>query len=182
VGSLNLVPSGEPPAELLGPMRLADAGPCELGDFDCGEPSINEWLWRRARASDGDTARTHVVLDHDRRVVAYCALSAAAIPHAEATAKLRRNRPDPIPAILIGRLGVTRAWQGRGLATDLTGYAMRRIAAVAESVGVAYVIVQPLDSRLRGFYHRLGFRAFGPGDTPPMLIPAAQVRKLFGSP
>ena len=182
MGSLNRVPSGEPPAELLGPMRLADADPCELGDFDCGEPSIDEWLWRRARASDGDTARTHLVLDRDRRVVAYCALSAAAIPHAEATAKLRRNRPDPIPAILIGRLGVTRAWQGRGLAADLIGYAMRRIAAVAESVGVAYVIVQPLDSRLRGFYERLGFRAFGPGDLPPMLVPAAQVRQLFGPP
>lgn len=180
MGSLNLVSGGEPPAELLGPMRLADADPCELGDFDCGEPSINEWLWRRARVSDGDTARTHVVLDHDRRVVAYCALSAAAIPHAAATAKLRRNRPDPIPAILLGRLGVARAWQGRGLATDLIGHAMRRIAAVAEAVGVAYVIVQPLDSGLRGFYDRLGFRAFGPGDMPPMLIPAAQVRRLFG--
>ena len=163
-------------------MRLAAADPCELGDFDCGEPSIDEWLWRWARASDGDTARTHVVLDQDRHVVAYCALSAAAIPHAEATAKLRRNRPDPIPAILIGRLGVTRAWQGRGLAADLIGYAMRQIAAVSESVGVAYVIVQPLDSRLRGFYDRLGFRAFGPGDMPPMLVPAAQVRKLFGPP
>ena len=167
-------------------MRLADAGECDLRAFDCGAASINEWLWQRARRSDGDTSRTHVPLDGERRVVAYLTLHSACVALAALpSARLRQNRPDPIPAVLIGRAGVALDYQGRGLFHGLLKHAFGLIQGVARNVAVSLVLVQPLDARVAETYRRLGFTplrlkeaAEGPAEPvmpPPMFLPLAGI-------
>jgi hypothetical protein len=100
------------------PIRLED----DASGFDSGNVALDDWLRARARRNEQeDASRTYVVTD-GRRVVAYYSLAAAAIPHASATARQRRNMPDPIPAILLARLAVDVGHQGRRTAFACGGY------------------------------------------------------------
>jgi hypothetical protein len=112
----------------------------DLTGFDCGEPSLNDWLSRRALKNENRFSRTYVVCD-DNRVVAYFCISAGSIDRAAAPVKLRRNAPDTIPVSVIGRLAVTREYADRGLGADILADALRRIAVASRSIGIAAVIV-----------------------------------------
>ena len=106
----------------------------------------------------------------DARVVGYYTLSAAALAVSAAPGRIRRNMPDPIPMILLGRLAVDRGEQGRGLGSDLVRDAVQRAAVAAEIVAARGLIVQALDDAARGFYLARGFEP-SPGD--PMLLMAS---------
>lgn len=77
-----------------------------LEQFDCGAASLNDWLRKRAlRNQASGASRTFVVCDDDR-VIAYYALASSAVAPDSATGRLRRNMPDPIPVVVLGRLAV----------------------------------------------------------------------------
>jgi GNAT superfamily N-acetyltransferase len=121
---------------------------------------LDDWLKRRALASEGLSARTYVVCDadHPARVVGYYALSTAmeqrlVLP----SAKLRSGTPDEIPLLLIGRLAIDQAWQGMGLGSALVSDALRRCLAASDIAGVRAVIVHAIDDGAVEFYQRLGF-------------------------
>ena len=54
-------------------------------------------------------------------VIAYACLSAGAILLAEVPGALRRNMPDPLPVVVLGRLAVDLRQQGQGLGSALGG-------------------------------------------------------------
>src|SRR5688500_7955289 len=82
------------------PIREDDS----VAAFSCGSPPLDSWLRTRAKRNELEGAsRTYVVV-HQRRVIAYYSLATAAVPHASATGRFRRNMPDPIPGILLARL------------------------------------------------------------------------------
>jgi len=84
----------------------------KFGDFSCGEPLLDDWLKRRALAKQfGGTSRTFVVSDQDHCVWGYYALAAAVVSHQQATGGVRRNMPDPVPIMILGRLAVDRRAQ-----------------------------------------------------------------------
>lgn len=87
----------------------------ELDGFESGVAMLDEWLGRRARRNDAEGASRTFVLCAGRRVVGYYSLAAGSILHTQATGKVRRNMPNPVPVLLLGRLAVDRAWQGKGL-------------------------------------------------------------------
>jgi GNAT superfamily N-acetyltransferase len=131
----------------------------ELDEFDCGETSLNVWLWRHARAAAGaGSARTFVTVDAEQnRVVGYHALTAASIEHEDATERVRRGMPrHPLPVILLARLAVDRSVQGRGVGSWLLADAMRRSVAAAERVGIRALVVHAIDERARAFYVKHG--------------------------
>lgn len=128
-----------------------------LDEFTCGEPSLDEWLRRRAlRNQDNGSSRTYVVTEADA-VVAYYCLSAGAVAHAEAPSNLKRNRPDPIPVIVLGRLAIHRGFQQQGLGTALVRDAMLRTLQAAEVAGVTALLVHALSEEARRFYLSRGF-------------------------
>ena len=75
-----------------------------IDDFASGEPVLDDWLKRRARANqDSGASRTYVVREGSR-VVGYYALASGAIALAGVPGKFRRNMPDPIPVVVLARL------------------------------------------------------------------------------
>ncbi len=81
----------------MAPVPLASQHNTE--DFSCGAESLDSWLKRRALKNQiQDASRTYVVCV-ENRVVAYYALASGAILASEATGRLRRNMPDPIPVM-----------------------------------------------------------------------------------
>lgn len=138
-----------------------------LAGFDCGERSLDRYLVDRALANHvSDVARCYVCTDSDsRHVIGYYTLSAIAVEHAELPGRARRNAPDPIPAILLGRLGVDREAQGSGLGRLLVRDAILSTLAAADRVGVRLLIVHALHPAAADFYAALGFR---PSPTDPL--------------
>lgn len=84
-----------------------------LNDFECGEHALDEWLKRRAMTNQLSCAsRTFVVVDEENRVRGFYAMPAGAVTHQMLTSTVRRNMPDPIPVMVLGRLAVDRRAQG----------------------------------------------------------------------
>jgi GNAT superfamily N-acetyltransferase len=131
-----------------------------LDEFECGEPSLDEWLKRRALANQSSGAsRTFVALDDDGRVRGYYALAAGAVSHESATSKVRRNMPDPVPVMVLGRLAVDRSAQGRQLGAALLQDAVKRAVSVSSNAGVRALLVHALHERAKQFYERYGFQS-----------------------
>ena len=128
-----------------------------INDFDCGDMALNEWLRRRAvRNQNEGSSRTWVISDNTR-VVAFYASSAAAIARAEATKRAARNQPDPLPAMLLSRLGVDRHHQRLGLAEALLKHFLLKALEVAEYTGLRLVLVHAKDDQAARFYRRYRF-------------------------
>ena len=141
--------SAVPQPRLAAPAPLAASH--DVGNFDCGEPALDDWLKHRALKNESRFSRTYVVCD-DSRVIAYFCLSAGVVERSRAPGKVRRNAPDSVPVSIIGRLAVDRAYAGRGLGADLLSDALRRIAAASQTIGMAAVLVQAKDDKAKAFY------------------------------
>lgn len=138
-----------------GPVLLSDSH--DVATFDCGDATLNDWLRRRARSNQREgSSRTWVVALADR-VVAYYASSTAVVARAEATRRAARNQPDPLPAMLLGRLAVDLDHQGEGLAAALLKHFLLTALEVAELTGVRLVLVHAKDDLASSFYRHFGF-------------------------
>lgn len=132
----------------------------DLTAFDCGEPLLNDWLKRRAFANQVTGAsRTFVIAGERNQVLAYYALAAGAVAHADAVGSVRRNMPDPIPVMVLGRLAVDRSCQGRKLGTALLKDAFLRTVSVSENVGIRALLVHAINEQAKQFYLDRGFQA-----------------------
>ncbi|HWS73899.1 MAG TPA: GNAT family N-acetyltransferase [Quisquiliibacterium sp.] len=131
-----------------------------LDGFDCGEPVLDDWLMRRALANQASGAsRTFVVADPDGFVFGYYALAAGAVSHPLATSGVRRNMPDPVPVLVLGRLAVDRRARGLQLGSSLLQDAVHRAVAVSRDAGVRALLVHALSENARQFYEHYGFQS-----------------------
>ena len=153
----------------------------DIQDFDCGEESLDLWLRRRAlRNQESGASRTYVVCEDGTRVVGYYALAAGAVIHADAPSRIRRNMPDPIPVAVLGRLGVDRTWQGKGLGRSLLADSVRRTLQAATTVGIRALVVHALSEGARQFYERHGFRS-SPTDPMDLMISLKEAGEILVS-
>ena len=103
-----------------------------LSEFDSVELELDDWLRRRALNNEARGASRTYVACVGRKVVGYYALSAGAIAHTHAPGRIKRNMPDPIPVVVLGRLAVDKGAQGKGVGTGLLRDAVLRILQAAE--------------------------------------------------
>ena len=140
----------------LTPPRLLLADD-DTASFDCGVPVLNDWLRRRALVNHlSGASRTYVAAEGNRIAGFYC-LSAGAIEHASAPGKIRRNMPEPIPVIVMGRLAVDLAYQHKGMGPALLQHAMERAQQTAETIGIRALLVHAKDERAAALYAKFGF-------------------------
>lgn len=132
----------------------------QLEGFDCGNAALNRWLQQRALANERQGVSRTVVLcpDEGNAVIAHACLSAGAIVLAEVPGALRRNMPDPLPVVVLGRLAVDRRHQGQGLGRALVADALRRSLAARRLIGARALLVHAIDEQVAAFYRSLGFR------------------------
>lgn len=142
--------------KLLAPQPLTAVH--RVNDFACGEPSLDEWLKRRAlNNQQSGASRTFVVVDEANQVLGYYALAAGAVAHQLATGAVRRNMPDPVPVLVLGRLAVDSRAQGIQLGAGMLQDAVSRAMTVSQNTGVRALLVQALNEQARGFYQHYGF-------------------------
>jgi GNAT superfamily N-acetyltransferase len=141
--------------EIAGP-RLLQADDETLA-FDCGVDVLNTWLKRRALLNHlSGASRTYVAMS-GKRIAAYYCLSAGSIQHSVATGNVRRNMPEPIPVLVLGRLAVDVGFQKRGVGPMLLLHALERAEEVAKTAGIRALLVHAKDDEAAEFYKRHGF-------------------------
>ena len=150
--------------------------------FDCGRDSLNTWFRRHAWINhSGGLSRVNIMTDAaSGRIIGYVTLSAAQIERAYLPKPRQRNRPDPVPATLLGQLGIDKDYQGQGHAASLLLFALKSALRAAEIVGSMGVITHPLDDGIRGFYTRWGFQDLPFDPRRAMMVRMEDVRKSFG--
>lgn len=135
----------------------------DVSRFDCGKALLNDWLRDRALKNDGKASRCFVVCD-GHSVVGFYALAAGAVRHDQAPGALKRNMPEQIPVIVLGRMAVDKEHQRKGLGPALLQDALRRALSVASNIGARAVLVHAIDHEVVPFYTQYGFKPFPDGD------------------
>ena len=150
--------------------------------FDCGRDSINGWFHRHAWMNQANNmTRVSVITDSTaRRIIGYVTLSASQIERAFLPKSQQRNRPDPVPALLLGQLAVDKNYQGQGHAADLMSYALRAALHISDIVGIMGVITHPLDDGVRSFYRKWGFQDLPFDPRHAMIVRVADLKQQFG--
>jgi predicted N-acetyltransferase YhbS len=127
--------------------------------FDCGRASLNQWFHRHGwNNHHAGVSRVSVVCDTGTgKIAGYISLSAAQIEREHLPKQHQRNKPDPVPALLLGQLAVDTHYQERGIARSLVFYAFATAVRLAQQMGCFCIITQPLDDGVRDFYRHHGF-------------------------
>lgn len=129
--------------------------------FECGEPSLNEWLARMAlQQQDKNYTRTRVVVDAaaPTQVLGYYSLLAHEIDTGRVPGA--RKLPRRLACVLLGRLAVDRNAQGRGLGRLMLLDAIARTRSTIEEAAGIGLVVDALHARAAEFYRSFGFEPF----------------------
>ncbi|MDR0592572.1 MAG: GNAT family N-acetyltransferase [Bifidobacteriaceae bacterium] len=129
-------------------------------EFDCGQADLNEYLHRRAWRNHVRGASRCYVAALENQVLGFYALAAGQVGRSRLPGQLRRNMPDPIPAVVLTRLAVDLGFQGRGLGSGLLKDALVRVRAASRLIGATVLVVHAVDSTARDFYLHFDFQQF----------------------
>ena len=128
-------------------------------NFDCGNEKMNLWLQHYAlRNQTCGASRVFVCVDETQHIQGYYALAAAEILHQDAPGNLKRNMPNPIPAVVLGRLAVNLPVARQGIGRGLLRDAFLRARQAAEHIGIRAMIVHAINDEAKAFYMQYGFR------------------------
>jgi len=150
----------------------------DFSAFDCDKAALNDWLRYRALRAEGRSARAYVTAI-GKTVVGYYCLATGAVMVKDAPGNIRRNMPNPIPVMILGRLAVDKPYQGRGIGPALLKDALQRVLTVSQQVGVRAVMVHAIDNDAIAFYSAYGFKAF-PADSRTLFLPVTEIMAALG--
>ena len=141
--------------------------------------ALNHWLAHKALYNDrADASRTYVVCE-DNLVIAYYCLATGSVNRSEAAGRLRRNMPDPIPVMILGRLAVDLTWQRYGIGAALLQDAVLRTIQVSEIAGVKALLVHAISVKAVEFYKKWGFHP-SPVNPKTLFLSIRQAKELLG--
>jgi GNAT superfamily N-acetyltransferase len=129
----------------------------KLDDFACGNLELDDWLKKRSLKNEDSGASRAYVVTVGQKVIAYYCLANGSILNASAPGRVRRNMPDPIPVMVVGRLAVDQQWQGKGIGYALVRDAVLRTLQAAKIAGIRGILVHALNEEAKQFYLKCGF-------------------------
>jgi GNAT superfamily N-acetyltransferase len=164
--------------EISAPEKLTPGH--DLSSFDSGTPVLDDWLRRRALPNQDSGASRTYVIGAGNRVIGYYALAVGAVAQAAATGRTRRNMPDPVPVMVIGRLAIETRYQKRGLGRALLRDAILRTMQAADIAGIRAILVHAISEKAKRFYERCGFQP-SPVDPMTLMITLRDAQALIGA-
>ncbi len=135
----------------------------DRGAFDCGEPALDAFLKTKAAQHQvRRISRTFVLTQSAEpgRILGYYSLSNSQVARERLSQTDAKALPrHPVPAVMLGRLAVDRAQQGKRYGQWLLMDAIKRCAMVGQQSGVYALLVDAKNEEVRRFYERFGFAA-----------------------
>jgi ribosomal protein S18 acetylase RimI-like enzyme len=144
-------------AEVTPPRPLLEGD--ERNHFDCGRDSLNSSFQRHAWHNHvSGISRTNIICNTSTKlIVGYIMMGSAQIEREFLPRAHQRNKPNPVPATLLGQLAIHRTYQGQGHARSLLLFALTAALRASREVGSFGVLTHPIDEQVRQFYRRWGF-------------------------
>ncbi len=130
----------------------------ECKAFDCGEPSLNQFLQQHARQSaERRISRTFVAVAtaDSAAILGYHTTLVTTLEVKQVPGKVSKAE---IPALLLARLAVDRHIQRQGVGEHLLLDVLRRAVIISEQTGLYAVVLDALTENAKNFYLRFGFR------------------------
>jgi ribosomal protein S18 acetylase RimI-like enzyme len=149
--------------------------------FSCGIEALDRYLRQQAAQDFKKRVAAVFVLTPDgKTIAAYYALSQHSVELDLIPANLAKILPKypMVPATLIGRLAVSRAFQGQGLGELALFDALHRCLVGSRQVASAAVIVDAKGEAAAAFYRKFGFLEL-PEVPTRLFLPMDTVEKLF---
>jgi ribosomal protein S18 acetylase RimI-like enzyme len=156
--------------------------------FSCGVEQVDNFFRRTAnKLASANNLRVFVMTSAEGAVMGFYALNAHAVDYRDLPPNYARTRPGhgSIPAAYLSMIGVDRRYAGKGHGGELLADALTRIAAAADSIGIAVIMLDILDdgdatlvARRKALYESYGFVAL-PSNPLRLFLPVATVRTLL---
>jgi len=148
--------------------------------FDCGREELNRFLVRFALANQqAGAAQTYLALS-DISVIGYYSLVVGEVAYTDAPERLIKGLArHPVPIMLLARLAVSLAWQGKGVGSGLLKDAMLRSVRAADIAGIRAFAVHAKDDEARAFYEHFDFVP-SPTDPLHLYLLIKDLRRFYG--
>ena len=152
-------------------------------DFDCGVSALNGYLAKQARKEQESGCCICFVATESadsKKVMGYYTLSSASIKRTALDAKLTKELPryNDLPATLLGRLAVDKAFKAQGLGGRLLVSAMSRAYQASQDVASWALVTDPKDDSARDFYEKFVFLEL---DSQRMFLPMKAVESCVNA-
>ena len=159
------------------PEKLSDQS--NITAFDCGNHDLNRFLKKHAYINQLSGNSTTYVVSYAGTVVGYYTITLASVSHNNAPDKVTSGQPRyPIPVILLARLAVDAAHQGKGLGKALLKDAMLRALMVADIAGCRAFLVHAKDETAKQWYRQFGMDE-SPTDPLHLLLPIHDLKNCL---
>jgi GNAT superfamily N-acetyltransferase len=151
--------------------------------FDCGVHPLNDYFHRHALPNHRmDVGKTTVAMTIGEKpaVVGFYTISNSEMARVRLPEEQTRALPKykALPAILLGRLAVDKAFKNRGYGQKLLMHALGKAANLSKEVAVNMVMVDAKDDNAVSFYSKYGFISLA--DNPRNLfLPIKTIREVF---
>lgn len=138
----------------------------QLGAFDCGEPSLNEWLTRTAPGVDAARVSAVYVLTASTspEVLGYYAIAPTLVVRNALPGSVGRGSPEQVPGWLLGRLALDKSLHGGQMGPHLLLDALETIVKLSRVGGGRVIVVDVMHPGLIPYYSRYGFKPVREGD------------------
>jgi predicted GNAT family N-acyltransferase len=151
-------------------------------EFDCGKALLNSYLKHQASQDiKRKLAACFVLTDKDSsEVMGYYTLSNHSIPLENFPQSIQKKLPksyNSIPTTLIGRLAISKKFQGQGIGKILLIDALKRSYCASREMGSFAVVVDPIDEEAQTFYAKYDFIQLP--DSGKMLLSMKTLSDLF---
>jgi predicted N-acetyltransferase YhbS len=126
--------------------------------FDCGREALNRFLIRYAiQNQQAGASQTYVALA-EQEIVGYYTLVVGQVEYNDAPERLTKGLArHPVPIMLLARLAVSIAWQGKRIGAGLLKDAMLRTLQAADIAGIRAFAVHAKDDEAKTFYEHFDF-------------------------
>jgi predicted N-acetyltransferase YhbS len=153
------------PFDELTPQELANRK-----HFDCGEPSLNNYLMTTMRKHDEKSISKSYLCTKDNEIVGYYTLLPSVIDLSNVAPEFAKKNKYPehsLPVILLARLAVSIQYQKQGYADLMMAEIILKSAVATKSIGGVGLAVDALHQPASDFYQKYGF---SPSPDNPLLL------------
>ena len=157
--------------------------------FSCGVSQVDNFFKKTAnKLSKADNLRAYVMTEDDgTTVIGFYAINSHSISYSNLPERYARTRPGHgiIPAAYISMIGRDERYKGGGYGGDLLVDCLKRIAGIADQIGIAIVLLDVLDcgneAKTKGRAALYAGYGFEPLPTMPlrMFLPVTTIKSLM---
>lgn len=102
-----------------------------------------------------------------------------ALDLSSAPSPLTKQSPDPIPALLLGRLAVDGAYSGVGVGTALVGHVLVTTVELNQRAACKAVVVNAVNEHALRWWEHLGFHRFDDPQGLDLYLLTSEIERIL---